>query len=342
VVAGGGHQGEKGANSLMAISAPPATAVPGRKDTPRATLDRWSRLRHKLDAKGSPYLYIAPLFLIFGVFGLFPLLYTGWMATTQWNRDVPGSSDVFVGLGNLSRLIHDEYFWNALRNTVAIGALGTAPQLLLAMWIAHLLHRRMRGRTLIRMGVLVPNVTSVAAVGLIFAQLFGRDVGLINWLLSLIGLGKVDWQAGTWQSWLALAIMITWRWTGYNALIYLAALQAVSDDLYEAAEIDGAGQFQKFRSITIPALRPTIIFTVIMSTIGSIQLFTEPLMFNPGLGATGGDFRQFQTLAMYVYEQFWSHGKCSYAATVSWAMFMIIIVAVGVNYLLSRRIRSTT
>jgi cellobiose transport system permease protein len=125
-------------------------------------------------------------------------------------------------------------------------------------------------------------------------------------------------------------------------LIYLAALQAVSDDLYEAAEIDGAGQFQKFRSITIPALRPTIIFTVIMSTIGSIQLFTEPLMFNPGLSPTGGDFRQFQTLAMYVYEQFWSHGKYSYAATVSWAMFMIIIVAVGVNYLLSRRIRSTT
>jgi cellobiose transport system permease protein len=325
----------------MAVSAPPAPVVPAPRGTPEPTVDKRSRLRHKLDVKGMPYLYIAPFFLIFLVFGLFPLLYTGWMATTQWNRDIPGSSHTFVGLGNLTRIIHDEYFWNALRNTAAIGVLATVPQLLLAMWIAHLMHRKLRARTFFRMGVLVPNVTSVAAVGLIFAALFGRDFGLINWLLSLVGLGNVDWQAGTWQSWLALAVMITWRWTGYNSLIYLAALQAVPDDVYEAADLDGASQLQKFRSITIPALRPTIIFTVIMSTIGTIQLFTEPLMFSPGLGATGGSSRQFQTLAMYVYEQFWSYGKYGYAAMVSWAMFLIIIVAVGVNYLLSRRIRST-
>jgi cellobiose transport system permease protein len=305
-------------------------------------VDRWSRLRHKLDVKGSPYLYIAPFFLVFLVFGLFPILYTGWMATTRWNRDVPASSDIFVGLGNFTRLIHDEYFWNALRNTFAIGVLATAPQLLLALWIAHLLRRRIRVPTLFRMGVLLPNITSVAAVGLIFAQLFGRDFGLINWALSLGGIHKIDWQAGTLQSWFALAVMITWRWTGYNALIYLAALQAVPDDIYEAADLDGAGRLQQLRNITIPALRPTIIFTVIMSTIGTIQMFTEPLMFNPGLSPTGGNSRQFQTLAMYVYEQFWSHGKYAYAATVSWAMFLIIIVAVGVNYLLSRRIRSTT
>ncbi|MFG2044673.1 carbohydrate ABC transporter permease [Dactylosporangium sp. NPDC048998] len=325
----------------MAVSTPPA-AVRARRGVPWATPGWWARLRYKLDVKGMPYLYIAPFFLIFFVFGLFPILYTGWMATTRWNRDMPGSDNIFVGLDNFARLIHDDYFWNALRNTAAIGVLGTAPQLLLAMWIAHLMHRRLRARTLLRMGVLVPNVTSVAAVGLIFAQLFGRDFGLINWVLSLVGVHKIDWQEGTWQSWLALAVMITWRWTGYNALIYLAALQAVSDDLYEAADLDGAGELQKFRHITVPALRPTIIFTVIMSTIGTIQLFTEPLMFNPGLSPTGGDSRQFQTLAMYVYEQFWSHGKYAYAATVSWAMFMIIIVAVGVNYLLSRRIRSAT
>ncbi|MFD0583045.1 carbohydrate ABC transporter permease [Dactylosporangium darangshiense] len=325
----------------MTASARSAVVRP-RRGPPWATADRWARLHYKLDVKGMPYLYIAPFFLIFFVFGLFPILYTGWMALTQWNRVVPGSSDTFVGFGNFARLIHDDYFWNALRNTFAIGVLGTVPQLLLAMWIAHLLHRQLRARTLLRVGVLVPNVTSVAAVGLIFAALFGRDFGLINWLLSLVGLGKIDWQAGTWQSWSALAIMITWRWTGYNTLIYLAALQAVPEDLYEAAEVDGAGEFQKFRSITIPALRPTIIFTVIMSTIGSIQLFTEPLMFNPGLSPTGGDSREFQTLAMYVYEQFWSHGKYGYASAVSWAMFMIIIVAVGVNYLLVRRIRSAT
>ncbi|GAA2358633.1 sugar ABC transporter permease [Dactylosporangium salmoneum] len=328
----------------MAVIAPPPV-LPERRDTAPAQpakVERWSNLRRKFDVSGTPYLYIAPFFVVFAAFGLFPLLYTGWMALTQWNRDIPGSNHTFVGLGNFVRLFHDDYFWNALLNTAAIGVLSTVPQLLLAMWIAHLLHRKMRARTMLRMGVLLPNITSVAAVGLIFAQLFGRDFGLINWVLSLVGLGKVDWQAGTWQSWVALAVILTWRWTGYNSLIYLAALQAVSDDLYEAADLDGAGQFRKFRTITVPALRPTIIFTVIMSTIGTIQLFTEPLMFNPGMSPTGGDSRQFQTLAMYVYEQFWTHGKYSYAATVSWAMFMIIVLAVGGNYLLSRRIRSST
>src|SRR6266540_2332845 len=114
----------------MAVSAPPAPVVPAPRGTPEPTVDKRSRLRHKLDVKGMPYLYIAPFFLIFLVFGLFPLLYTGWMATTQWNRDIPGSSHTFVGLGNLTRIIHDEYFWNALRNTAAIGVLATVPQLL--------------------------------------------------------------------------------------------------------------------------------------------------------------------------------------------------------------------
>src|SRR6266540_3303599 len=150
----------------MAVSAPPAPVVPAPRGTPEPTVDKRSRLRHKLDVKGMPYLYIAPFFLIFLVFGLFPLLYTGWMATTQWNRDIPGSSHTFVGLGNLTRIIHDEYFWNALRNTAAIGVLATVPQLLLAMWIAHLMHRKLRARTFFRMGVLVPNVTSVAPSGL--------------------------------------------------------------------------------------------------------------------------------------------------------------------------------
>src|SRR5689334_21016497 len=199
----------------MAVTAPPAPAVP----VPEATRPqrRSSGLRHRLDMKGTPYLYVAPFFLVFLVFGMFPILYTGWMAFTHWNRDISGSNHEFYGLSNFIRLVHDEYFWNALRNTVAIGVLAAGPQLFLAMWIAHLLHRRLRGRTFIRMGVLLPNVTSVAAVGLIFAELFGRDFGFINWVLSLVGVGKIDWQAGTAQSWIALAVMIIWRWTGYSA-----------------------------------------------------------------------------------------------------------------------------
>jgi cellobiose transport system permease protein len=297
---------------------------------------RW----HRLDLKASPYLYISPFFVVFGVFGLFPLLYTGWVSMTAWRVDKPGSEDTFVGLANYSRLLHDQFFWNALRNTVMIGVISTVPQLLLALALAHLLNYRMRGRTFFRMGVLVPNVTSVAAVTIIFVQLFGRDYGLVNYVLGLFGVHRLDWQAGTWSSWCAISLIVTWRWTGYNALIYLASMQAIPFELYESAAIDGAGRWRQLRSITVPMLRPTILFTVIVSTIGALQLFGEPLLFNSSqTPATGGSQHQFQTMAVYTYEQFWINFKYGYGAAISWAMFAVIVVIVAVNLTLARRLR---
>jgi cellobiose transport system permease protein len=293
-----------------------------------------------VDRKFSPYLYIAPFFVVFGIFGLFPLLYTGWVSLTGWRVDVPGSSDKFVGLANYSRLLGDEFFWNALRNTVMIGLISTVPQLLLALGLAHLLNYRLRGRTFFRMGVLIPNVTSVAAVTIIFVQLFGRDYGLVNYVMHFFGVQKLDWQAGTWSSWIAISLIVTWRWTGYNALIYLAGMQAIPFELYESAAIDGASRWRQFRSITVPMLRPTILFTVIVSTIGALQLFGEPLLFNVSqTPSSGGSQHQFQTMAVYTYEQFWDNFKYGYGAALSWAMFLVILIIVGINLTLARRLR---
>ena len=194
--------------------------------------------------------------------------------------------------------------------------LATVPQLLMALVLAQLLNQRLRARTLWRMGVLLPNITSVAAVGIIFTLLFARDFGLVNWLLGHVGVDPIDWQQHRWSSWLAISTMVDWRWTGYNALIFLAALQAVPADLYEAAEIDGASPVKQFWHITVPMLRPTIIFVSLISTIGGIQLFTEPLLFNSGANAiTGGTTRQFQTLTMYVYEKAFTGQEFGYAAS---------------------------
>jgi cellobiose transport system permease protein len=295
---------------------------------------------HRLDVKGSPYLYIAPFFLVFAAFGLFPLIYTGYVSLTGWRNDRPGSEDTFVGLANYGALWHDELFWNALTNTIGIGLLSTVPQLLLALGLAHLLNYRTRGRTFFRMSALLPNVTSVAAVTIIFVQLFGRDYGLVNWFLGLFGVEHIDWQAGTLSSWIGISIIVTWRWTGYNALIYLAAMQAIPFELYESAAIDGASRWKQFRSITIPMLRPTILFTVIVSTIGALQLFGEPLLFNVSQTPTaGGSQHQFQTLAVYTYDQFWQKFKYGYGAAISWAMFLVIVIIVVVNFALARRIR---
>jgi cellobiose transport system permease protein len=297
-------------------------------------------LWHRLDVKGSPYLYIAPFFLVFGVFGLFPLLYTGYVSLTGWRADTPGSEHRFVGLANYATLWQDPFFWNALKNTIGIGVVSTVPQLMLALGIAHLLNYRLRGRTFFRMGVLLPNVTSVAAVTIIFAQLFGRDFGMVNWVLGLFGVGHTDWQAGRLSSWVALSVIVTWRWTGYNALIYLAGMQAIPFELYESAAIDGASRWKQFRAITVPMLRPTILFTVIVSTIGALQLFGEPLLFNVSqTPTTGGSQHQFQTLALYTYDQFWQKFKYGYGAAISWAMFGVIALFVIGNLVIARRMR---
>ena len=132
--------------------------------------------------------------------------------------------------------------------------------------------------------------------------------------------------------------MIIWRWTGYNALIYLAAMQAVPKDLYAAASLDGATSFQQLRKITVPAIRPTIIFTVIISTIVGMQVLAEPLLFGGG-SVTGGSDRQFQTLSLYLYEVGFTRWEFGYASAAAWVMFVIILIAAVINYLLISRLR---
>jgi cellobiose transport system permease protein len=299
-------------------------------------------VRHTLDVRVSPYAYVAPFFLLFCAFGLFPLIYTAWVSLHDWT--LLSDEHPFVGLANFGTLLSDGYFWNATFNTLSIGVLSTVPQLLLAIWLAHLLNRRLRLATLFRISLLLPNVTSVVAVVVIFSQLFGRDFGLINWVLSWFGVGAIDWAAGTATSHVALSTMIMWRWTGYNALIFLAAMQAVPRELYEAATLDGASGFTQLRRITIPMIRPTMVFVVIVSTIGAMQIIAEPLLFGASTGpgasaASGGPDRQFQTLALFVYEQGFTKFDFGYASAASWLMFLVVVVVAGVNYLLTRRVK---
>lgn len=319
--------------SHSAATAPPTPTAPpappgGARERRRFTLDR-------LDLTYSPYVYIAPFFLIFGAFGLYPMARTAWMSLHDW--DMIGER-TFIGLDNYTRLLSDDYFWNALVNTFGIFALSTIPQLLLALFLANLLNRTLlRAKTFFRMAIFIPNVVSVAAVAIVFGMLYQREYGLVNWLLGFVGIDQVDWDGQTWSSWTAIASMVNWRWTGYNTLILLAGMQAIPRDLYEAAEIDGAGQWRQFWRITLPLLRPTFVFVVILSTIGGMQLFTEPLLFANG-SIIGGNQREFQTLAMYMYEMgLVNLNSAGYGAAVAWALFMIIGLLSLLNFVLVRR-----
>ncbi|GLY23548.1 sugar ABC transporter permease [Micromonospora sp. NBRC 101691] len=292
----------------------------------------------RLDQRWSPYLYIAPFFLLFGVFGLYPLGYTFWVSLHDW--DLLGSDHPFVGMENYTKLMADADFWHAVVNTLGIFVISTVPQLLAALWLANLLNRQLRARTLFRMTVLVPNVTSTAAVAIVFGVLFGREFGMVNWLLDLVGVDPVGWKSDRFASWVAISAMVDWRWTGYNALIFLAAMQAIPRDLYESAAIDGANRVRQFWSITVPLLKPTIIFTVIISTIGGLQLFTEPRLFHSGTNPIrGGPMRESQTVTMYMFENaFAPHYNFGYGSAVAWLLFALIAVVAAINVLMLRRL----
>lgn len=307
----------------LTLTRPEPAAVPRRR---RARL-------HSFEARSAPYVYIAPFFLLFAAFGLFPLLDTAWISLHRYRL---GSSMSWTGLDNYVWLFTNPAFYNALWKTFTIGVLSTVPQLLLALGLAHLLNHRMRGRTFFRVAMLMPYATSVAAATLVFAQLFSRDAGLINWVLGTVGVHPVDWRNGNWAAQVAISSIIIWRWTGYNALIYLAGMQSIPHDLYEAAALDGASSWQQFRHVTLPGLRPTILFTVVVSTIGASQVFGEPLIFGGG-AAEGGGMGQYQTLGLFLYQQGWQIGQLGRAAAVAWVMFLLILLLVLLNAWLARR-----
>jgi cellobiose transport system permease protein len=293
-----------------------------------------------MDVKWSPYVYIAPFFVVFGVVGLFPLLYTSYLSL--FDRDLLDLDGTYIGLGNYTELLRDSQLWNALVNTLSIFVLSTGPQIVVAVGLAALLNTRLRAPTGWRVGVLLPYVVSLVAVGIIFANLFGPNYGLVNGILELLGFDRVDWQSNRFFSHLAIATMVNWRWTGYNALIVLAAMKAIPKEIHEAALIDGASAVRRFFSVTLPLLRPTLIFVVVTSTIGGLQIFTEPKLFDAMPGSNnGGSSNQFQTITLYMYQTGFETQRLGYASAVAWVLFLLIIVIAVINFLLTRRLAST-
>ena len=178
-------------------------------------------------------------------------------------------------------MLTDPFFWNAFCNTFSIFLLSAIPQLIIATIIAAVLDQALRAETFWRMSILLPYIVAPVAVAVIFSQIFNQYHGPIAGLLEAFGLDPIRWTFDVFPSHVAIATMVNWRWTGYNALILLAAMQAIPRDLYESAALDGAGKARRFLSITIPMIRPTMIFVVITSTIGGLQIFTEPKLFDP-------------------------------------------------------------
>ncbi|MFB7891809.1 carbohydrate ABC transporter permease [Microbacterium sp. NPDC056044] len=284
------------------------------------------------DLKLSPYLYISPFFLLFIVVGLFPIAYTAVISFMDW--DLVRNSGEFIGFAQYEWVLANPKFWVALRNTFSIFLLSSIPQLIAAIFIAAMLDQNIRAKTFWRMGVLVPYVMAPVAVALIFSNMFGDQYGIINTMLNRIGIPDIPWHSNAFASHIAIATMVNFRWTGYNTLILLAAMQAIPRDYYEAATVDGAGKIRQFFSITVPSLRPTLIFVIITSTIGGLQIFDEPRMYDQY--GTGGADSQWLTISLWLYNIGWGEWNFGRAAALAWILFLIILAIGIVNLFVSQ------
>jgi cellobiose transport system permease protein len=279
------------------------------------------------------YLYVAPFVIMFAVFGLAPVIYSVYISAFHWD---PLGTSTFTGLRNFDLLLHDSDLWLALRNTFSIWALSTFPQMFMAIGLANILRNtRLRGKSFFRTILLVPNITSVIAITIVFSQLFGRDFGIINVLLDWAGLSHhIDFIEGVIPSHIQIATMITWRWIGYNTLIFLASMLAIPNELFESSSVDGASKWQQFRYVTLPQLKNTITFVLVVGTIGGLQVFAEPQQ----LAADGGSSKQFLTLTLFLYNQAFVNNKYGYAAAIGIFITFIVLIISAVNFVITRKI----
>lgn len=297
----------------------------------RQRLGRW-------DVKYSPYAYVAPFFILFALVGLFPLAYTFVVSLNNW--DLLKGQGEWIGFENYATTLADPWFWNSIFNTFSIFLLSSVPQLIVATFLAAVLDQNLRAKSFWRLSVLVPYIVTPVAVALIFSSIFSEQYGLVNNLLASIGIDPIMWKTDTLPGHIAVATMVNFRWTGYNTLILLAAMQAVPRDIYESAALDGAGRLRRFFSITLPSIRPTFIFVLITATIGGLQIFTEPKLFDATTATPGGVYHQFETTTLYLWNMAFNQSRFGRAASIAFILFLIIIVIGLINFLLTRTIAS--
>ena len=262
-----------------------------------------------------PWLFIAPALIFILCFSIYPLIETIYLSFMTTRR----GDIVFAGLQNFKRLLSDQYFYTSLKNSLIYLIIQVPIMTLLAILLAMALHNgitKLKG--LFRTIYFIPFIVESVAYSLIFVLLF-QERGVINFLLSIINISPVMWLTQTWPARFLIMLIMTWRWTGYNMIIILAGLQGIPNDYYEAATIDGANAFHKFVNITVPMLKPVILFSTILSTIGTLNLFTEPYLLT-----NGGPNNSTISLGLYIYRQAFQSINLTYAATISVAILVIV------------------
>ena len=287
------------------LSVPAQRLSRGRKVWGEMRKSRWA------------YAFISPFYILFAIFGLWPMAFSVYLSLTEWKGVGPME---FVGFEHFTRLIRDGVFWQSMRNGTILFVLYVPLMLFLALVLAVILNSgRVRGFRIFRTIIFMPFITNMIAVGFAFRIMFTQQNGLINILLGYVGIAPVPWLESVWGARIALSILIIWAWLGYNMVIMMAGLQMISKDLTEAALVDGATPIQAFFRITIPLMRPVILFTAVTSTIGSFGLFAEIAALTEG-----GPMNATITPLIRIYNVAFGGLRLGYASAMAYTYFAII------------------
>jgi len=310
----------------------------------------WCSRFRRNQAYYAPYIFISPFYILFLIFGLFPIIFSFVLGFHSW-RAVGGLSTMhWVGLRNYRFLVTDPWFWQALETTLVLLVLSGFTQHVIALPLAYIIDRRVppRLQNFFSASYFLPYITSTVAVSLIFSTIYGYHYGILNEFLNYLSTASwsgwafgwlkkslpINWLGNTFYIKPSIIIVVVWRWFGWNTVLYLAGLQAIPEELYDAAKVDGANAWHEFWNISLPLLRPIIFFAVTMTIIGNMQLFDEPFILTNG---TGGIGRAGMTVAIYLYRTAFEWTQMGVAAAMSWLLAIFIGALSVANYFLFAR-----
>ena len=274
------------------------------------------------------WLFVSPFIVGFLLFFAGPMLFAAYISLNDW--PVLGKP-TFVGARNFANMLSDDTFWLSLRITTIYTFFSVPLNMVVGLGLALLLNQKIRGLAIFRTLYYVPAVITGVALALLWWMMFNTEYGLINNALAIVGVPRIPWLTHTQWALPALIIMSLWQ-VGGGLVIYLAGLQGIPTELYEAATVDGANGRTKFRHITIPMLSPVLLFTFVLGMIGSFQSFTNALVMT-----NGGPSQATLFLVLYIYRNAWLYNQMGYAAAISWALFAVILILV----ILAFRLTST-
>jgi multiple sugar transport system permease protein len=278
------------------------------------------------------FLFLSPTLILFGTFIVFPVIFSFYLSFHKWNMF--STEQTFIGFANYTQLLRSPDFWQVFRNTV-VYTLGTVPvNMVLALAVAYLLNKKLVGKKFLRTAFFTPVIISWIAAAVIWRWLFEPNYGLINYVLGFFGVSPINWLNDPTMAMIALIIVGVWKTFGFNMILFSAGLQSIPEHYYEAAEIDGAGKLSQFWNITLPLLSPTTFFIVIMSVIGSFQVFDAVYVLT-----SGGPLGSTKVMIFYIYENAFKFFNMGYASALAYVLFAVIFMLTLLQFkILSKRV----